>query len=169
MTATSLYPTPASCICKSPLDSPLESSKICSKLNNSSYSTALATPNSSCLCINNLEEWQIYIPITQDGEREIILDSFLSVARLIQSVTQSNRYPIFISLHLYCRCLASGFYHILPNWLPYILSLSSTMHALASDHSDNNSRHLLSSYLMMCISLALTDSHLNPTTTISSR
>lgn len=85
MTATSLYPTPASCICKSPLDSPLENSKICSKLNNSSYSTALATPNSSCLCINNLEEWQIYIPIAQDGEREIILDSFLSVARLIQS------------------------------------------------------------------------------------
>lgn len=95
-------------------------------------------PKFSPLCISDLEEWKHYILIAKDRELEVVLDSFLPIALLIQSITRSYRYPLFISPHLYCHCLGSGSYLILPNRLPYIQPLSSTIHPLSSGHSNNN-------------------------------
>lgn len=135
-------------ICESLLHCPLKSDmfkikEMYSKSNNKSYPTTFASSRS---CINNLEEWEKDIPIAQNRGLAIILDSFLPKAVLIQSVPWSYRCPLFLFLHLYCHCLGSGFYPILPNWLPYIQSLSPTVHLVSSGRSENNSKHLLDSY-----------------------
>lgn len=90
MTVTPLYPIPAKLyLCKSLLASPLESSTIRSKLNESSYPTVLATPNTSCFCISNLEKWRNYFPVAQERELEVIFDSLFS-AQWHFSLSQSS-------------------------------------------------------------------------------
>ena len=88
---TSLYSVPAKLYLQEPIG--FTSGKFCDVFNIEQIISPHCPhhPKFSPLCISNLEEWKHYMPIAKDRELEVVLDSFLPISPLIQSLTWSYR------------------------------------------------------------------------------